>query len=146
MNISDLITSIKTQIEAVTGYSELKHSIRVEENARIARKNSYTLLVQDSSEVDGVVGYFTLDTQFKISLGNVFISKQTGDANKLEIISTLYDKMLEVYQKLNNTKCGRADICMHVKNLEISEPEVMDNLDMVFIYGTITITHRTKLS
>lgn len=147
------ITTIKSGIESrldisIPNYSKLSYQINIEDNKFKGNSAGYSVLPNSASEQDGLLGAVTLDHSFNITLTNSYnagAKSQIGDELKTSRIAELQDDLRTVYRDLVVNKSGIDASILLVSQLDISEPEFIEESSVIFIKATVTIKYKTNL-
>jgi len=143
--VTTIITNMKTQIAAATGFTELSLVVDPENNAKRMTKSRYGIIPGAANETDSNIGHYTVDHDFTVQLTDDYIKLKADDSNKRTVTNSLMDKAHDVYQKIVKTKAGTPASVMNVKNLAVSEPIYFENEDTVLVNVGFTLTYRISI-
>lgn len=146
--VEQLRDSVEARMAAVAGseYSLLGNMTEIEKNAFKGANNRYGVVPREMNEVDGTTCFLTIDQNFELVLTNGFFSNVTAsDLDKRNKTIVLQDLMLDIYKDLKSSKAGRPDIVMHTLDLNIQDPEFLEEDHVVILRAIITIKYRSLL-
>lgn len=145
---TDLRDSVRTRMAAVLGvdFSELTNVTEIEKNAFKGANKRYGVVANEISEVLGSTCHLTVDQNFEMVLTNGYFSNvKASDSDKRGKALELQDLMFDIYKDLKTTKSGSPSLVMQTYNLNIQEPEYLEENHVVAIRATLTIKYRSLL-
>ncbi len=147
--VATITASINTRTAAVLGssYSELAFLNEIEKNNFKGANQRYgtQALAISSAEEKGVLGSFTVDQVFEISLTDFYASEQTGDSDRINKGIALLDQALLIYKDLINNRAGSPSIVIKTGDVSTSDPEYLTEDNVVVIKMQVLVTYRKQL-
>ncbi len=144
--IAAIIAALKTEIQTALGsdYSELAFNYDLSKNPFKGSKKKFGVKPLYGYEVSGVTRAVTIDQTFRIMLTSDYSTKSTGDDSLAEQVIVLHDKAIDLYKRIYNTKAGLGNVIAQVKEVTVSEPEILTD-SVIVITCDLVITYRTLL-
>lgn len=143
--INDSLTSILAT-EAGAGYEELDYIINISKNAWDRNKDRYGVRPLDASTAAGVTNVYTLDHDFEIILTSEYVNSGVDDVDQREKTFVLYDKMDEFYKAAYLRKAGLPSIVLYVSEIDMDEPEYLEDNQVVVLRASVTIKYRNAIN
>lgn len=148
--MSDVTRSIKSSIESQLQttfgdtWSPLSFTEDVSKNPLSKQTRAYGVTTGETVQVDGVNRFLTFDQRYNIVLTEFYGQASVNDSKIDDKHLDLVEKIHEAFKALINTRAGNASV-MNVKNLNISEKEILETEKVIVVRATIDITYRTNL-
>lgn len=149
MEVSTIKAALKTRTAAVlgSGWSELPHAIDITKNNFKANAQGYGVvagsLVQE--EAFGVLRSYSVSQTFTIKLTDSFNTKPADDSDRQATMDSLMDNALDIFKDLVNTRAGSPALVIHVIDLEVDEPEILEGANVAALTLNFTIRYRKGL-
>jgi hypothetical protein len=86
-----------------------------------------------------------VNQNFIIKITDVFNTKPTDDLDRQTTFDDLMDKALDIHKDLINTRAGAPSTVIHVTDLEMEEPEVIEGSNTASLTINVTIKYRKGL-
>jgi len=149
MNIVEQIKdAMELRIVAVlpSTFSELKYKLKVEDNHFEENSKKFGVRPLEANSVPGVTQSITLDQEFEIILTDNYINLDISDEEQRIKTFNLYDRLDTIYTDLINTKAGIPLIVLNIPSLTISQPEYLEDDNVVALRAQILIKYRRSLT
>ena len=147
--VSTIKAAIKTRVAAVLGgsYSELPHVLDVDKNNFKSNSKGYGVLsgAISQDETFGVLKSYSVNQSFIIKITDSFNTKPTDDSDRQTTFDDLMDKALNIHKDLINTRAGAPNTVIHVTDLELEEPEILEGSNTASLAINVTIKYRKGL-
>lgn len=143
--VSTINTHLLTQIAlALPTYTEINILYNIDSNAKDKLNNRYGSKPLASSEVDGVLGKYTMDHLFEITLTNSYkSSKLLSDSNKASVIITLQDAVHDVYQQFKRS--SPSGVIVEITDLAMDIPEIDTDNKIIIQTMNVIVKYRNDL-
>lgn len=147
MSITAIKDNILSRLGNVLGneYSKLSYVTDVKQNKFGRTSKRFGVLPGSATEISGTLQHVTMDHQFSITLTDSFNSGATAQLNdnlKAERINELQDKVLSVYRDLVLQARNLSANVLSVNNLQIDDPEFVDDEKVIIQKFSINIKYR----
>ena len=147
--ITDIKAGIETRLAAILpAYTKLAYQVNIEDNKFKGNSKGYAVIPSINQEVDGVVGAFTLDHAFQITLTDSYndgARSQVGDNLKITRISELMDDVLSAYSDFLVNKSNIDASILVINQLNTLDPEFIDEDKVIKVPFIINIKYRTNI-
>lgn len=141
--LTNMLSTISTTLGA--GYQELRHVYDVTKNDIRTAKLAYGVRPLSALSSDpGMLRAYTVDQSFEIILSDT-ITRGASDAERTTAIGTMFDKADEIFKVLVNTKAGAASYVLVVNNPAMSEPEFLEDNQIVLLRMQLNIRYRSTI-
>lgn len=143
----DIRDAMESEIAAELGatYSKLAYVVDVSKNSFRTNNNRYGVRALVASEVPGVTKNVHITQSFEVVLSKGYLESKIDDT---ELITKSLDNrsnLLGIYKRFVNTKAGLPGTVLNVTNLQVDEPEILDEEKVVVQRATMDITYRFSL-
>lgn len=144
------ITDIKTGIEAslaiiIPSYSKLSYQTDVAQNKFKGNNSQYAVHPVSASEVDSLLGAFTMDHTFSVTLTNSYNAgavSNVSDSLKSSRITELNDDILATYRYLSVNKGTIDSSILIINGLDIQEAEFIEESKIITVTFNINIKYK----
>ena len=145
-NAVTIIASTKVRIASVltSAYVELAYSNNIAKNSFSGNFKRYGLVAGNTTEVDSVTRYSTIDQEFELILIDSFINTAMSDSAETAKGPILQDLAFDIYRDLLATKAGSPSTVIHVLNFSTSKPETIEDKAVV-VRASFTIRYRNQI-
>jgi hypothetical protein len=126
-------------------YSELHHIYAIEKNNLNDNSDRYGVAVGGVSSTDGIIKSSTVDQAFQVILTQGYISSQDSDEKIRAAINELHDKMDEVLAAVYNKKAGLPQLVLVVTLDSMSEPEILEEDNVVALRMDLVVKYRRSI-
>lgn len=144
--INDIKDGIEARINVVRpSYKRLAYQVDVSQNKFKGNSKGYAVHPVTAEEVDGLVGAYTLDHEFKVTLVNSYNNGPTsniGDSIKSQRLTELTDDILEIYRDLVINKNNVEPSILLLNNMSIEEAEFIETEKVISITFTFNIKYK----
>lgn len=144
--INDIKAGIITRLGvSLPLYSQLAYQVDVSKNKFKGNSKGFAVHPQSASETDSLIGAFTMDHSFNITLTNSYnqgAKSQVGDTLKSSRITELNDDILMAYKDLVNNKSAIDNSILVINNLNIEEAEFLEEEKVIMIKFNINIKYK----
>lgn len=145
-----VLTDVKTALEssfetANPTFSKLAFENDIAKNKYKGTKDQYSFSIKNASEVESVLGSFTMDQSFQgVVTANYSTAKsQTGDALLVSKINDLMQVILTSYSGFVSNRLGVSGIYL-ISDLNIENPEVLDEEKTLIINYNFVVKYKTS--
>lgn len=146
--VADIKTNLQTRALALlTAYSKHSFAVNIEDNKFKGNSKQLSVLPSTATEVEGLIGAFTLDHVFNYTFTNSYhagAKNQLGDATKVLRIQELMDDILLTYKDALNNKAAIDSTVLLINNLIIESPEFDDTEKTIKVNWSITVKYKTN--
>ena len=144
--INDIKAGIITRLNSsISTYSQLSYQVDVARNKFKGNSKGFAVHPNSATEVDSLIGAFTMDHSFAITLTNSYnngASSQIGDTLKSSRITEINDDILTAYKDLVNNKGSIDASILVINDLSIDEAEFLDEEKVITIQFNINIKYK----
>lgn len=143
----DIKEAMETEIQTELGisYKPLAYVENVQKNSLRTSSERFGVRVLFGSQVPGVTRYYTITQSFEVVLSKGYIESALDDSEQVTKAFDNRENLLAIYKRLVNTKCGIPSLVMNVFNLNIAEPEYLEDDKVAVQRATMDITYRINL-
>lgn len=144
----DINNALKACILSVMGpeYKEMAYNFEITPNTFKNCKTQYAVQAGEVEEVSGVNKYLTFSQTFRVVLAADGCDNGLTDEGSVAASFTLRQKMFELYVHLINTKAGLPSRVMNVSQLNMDNPEYLDDEKVTVLRGNFNIIYRLTLT
>jgi len=145
--VTDLLASIKSTVGTTLGveYSEIPYVTDVSKNNFNSNHNRYGVQSLASNETDSVTKFVTMLQSFEVVLTKAYVDDGISDSDKQSKTVDAQDLVYDIYRDLVNTKAGLPAIVINITDLEMSNPEYLDEEKVVVIRASFNVLYRFTL-
>lgn len=144
--INDIKSGIITRLgTSIPTYSQLAYQIDVSKNKFKGNSKGYSVQPSAASETEGLIGSFTMDHSFTITLSNSYnngAKSGLGDTLQSSRVTELTDDILEVYRDLVINKKNINSSILLVNDLNIENAEFLEEEKVITISFNINIKYK----
>ena len=148
--MSTAINDIKAGIEArlaivIPTYSVLAYQIDIAKNKFKGNSKGFAVQPAPASEVESLLGAFTMDHSFSITLTNSYndgAKAQLGDALKSSRVTELSDVILDTYKDLVINKGNIDSSILIINDLSIEAAEFLEEEKVITMKFNINIKYK----
>jgi hypothetical protein len=138
--IQQIVDGIEAVIVAnTTGYQKSKYSFDLTQNNLRTSKKVYAVRPKAASPTSSAIKAWTLDQEFEIVLSDEFVNKDKSDSATSTALYGLYTDLEEIGKKILITKLGLSNFVLAVQTMDISEPDIDNDNNIVTITSTVVI-------
>ena len=148
MNYVEQITSsMITEAQTALGgdYKELCYFYDLEKNGFNSNAKRFGVIPVEAKSVLTVAKAYTLDHSFQLIVTDNYFNKEDGDISQREVANQIYDKVDEVTARIYASKVGIPSIVFFVSLDSISEPEFLEDDNVVAIRANYIIKYRRNI-
>jgi hypothetical protein len=130
---------------AIPGYTQAAYQIDITQNKFKGNQSLYAVHPDTASETEGLLGSFSMDHSFSITLTNSYndgAKSQLGDTLKSSRITELNDDILTAYSDIVNNKSAIDSSILIINGLNISAPEFIDEEKVIAIRCNINVKYK----
>lgn len=145
--VTSILTNVLSTISSTLGgsYQELRHIYDVTKNDIRTAKLGYGVRPLSASNSEpGILRVYTVDHGFEVILTDT-ITRGASDTERTTAIGTMYDKADEIFKALVNSKAGSASYVLVVNNPSMSEPEFLEENQIVVLRMQLNIRYRSAI-
>jgi len=147
-----LIANIKTGIEArlaisIPSYTRAAYQSDISMNKFKGNSALFAVHPVSATEVDGLIGAYTLDHQFKVTLTNSYnagAKSQIGDSLKSSRITEINDDILATYRDLVINKGNIDASILLISEMSIEDAEFIDEEKVITVTFTFNIKYKVN--
>lgn len=144
--INDIKAGIISRLGIVLpAYTQLSYQVDVSQNKFKGNAKGFAVHPQSASETDSLVGAFTMDHSFGITLTNSYNEggkSQLGDSLKSSRITEINDDILIAYKDLVNNKGIIDGSILVINDLNIEDAEFLEEEKVITIKFNINIKYK----
>lgn len=136
--------SLKSLVESVTSYSELKHVDNAQKSAYKAASQKYGVRTLNQAQTGGNLRHVTYDVTFEVTLVKAYKNTQmSSDVDDVE--TELQQLQMDVFKEVCNTKINQSTIVIHSLDHSIVDSEILEDDRVVISKATFTSIFRVAL-
>lgn len=144
--INDIKAGIEGRLAVVAAsYSRLAYQMDVSKNKFKGNSKGFSVQPISSAEADSVLGAFTNDHAFSITLTNSYnegAKSQVGDTLKSSRVTEINDDILTIYKDLAVNKSLIDSSILVINDLAIEEAEFIEESNIIIIRCTVNIKYK----
>lgn len=130
---------------ALPTYNQLSYQIDIGKNKFKGNAKGFAVHPRNASETEGLVGSFSMDHVFSITLTNSYnngAASQLGDTLQSSRITEINDDILTTYKDLVNNKGSIDSSILLISDLDIEEAEFIEEEKVITIKFNINIKYK----
>lgn len=144
--INDIKAGIAARLAiAIPAYTQLSYQVDVSKNKFKGNSKGFSINPRGASETDGLIGAFTMDHNFSITLTDSYnngAKSQIGDDLQASRITELNDDILTTYKDLIVNKSSIDASILVINGLEIGEADFLDEEKVITIEFSINVKYK----
>jgi hypothetical protein len=144
--INDIKAGIISRLAiSIPTYSQLSYQVDVAQNKFKGNSKGFAVHPQSATETDSLVGAFTMDHTFSITLTNSYnegSKSQIGDSLKSSRITELNDDILIAYKDLVNNKGNIDNTILVINDLNIEDAEFLEEEKVITVKFNVNIKYK----
>ncbi len=147
--VVDLVEAIKTRTSTVLGsdYKPIGYAIDIEKNPSKGSNKRFGVVVGSLGQTEeyGVLSSYTVMQEFTVKITNSYSQSKVNDSDKLAKTNVLFDLALSVYTDLVKEKAGLPSVVVIVGDMTVSDPEYLEEDNVVVLNMSFAVTYRKTL-
>ncbi len=144
--INNIKAGIETRIESIIpSYTKLSYQLDISKNKFKGNSKGYAVIPSSATEVDSLLGSFTMDHTFNVTLTNSYnngAASQIGDTLKAQRITEINDDLLTAYKDLVINKGSIDSNVLIINSLSIDEPEFLEDEKVISITFSFNVKYK----
>ncbi len=144
--INDIKAGIEGRLAVVAAdYTKLAYQLDVAKNKFKGNSKGFSVQPVSSSEADSLLGAFTNDHAFSITLTDSYnqgAKSQVGDTLKSSRVTEINDNILTIYKDLAVNKSLIDSSILIINDLSIDEAEFIEESNVIMIKCTVNIKYK----
>lgn len=145
-NTSTIVTGIETTLASVfTSFTKANFGIDIQKNSWKHGKSVYSVVPQSSSQGNSTTCAITMEQSFLVTIADQFKSERTDDSSKQSKIISLTDSAMDFFKALVKNKAFAPSVVLNIYDLEIQDPEFLEDENIVLIKMSFIVLNRTQL-
>jgi hypothetical protein len=146
--INDIKDGIAARIAiAAPTYSVLSYQVDIAQNKFKGNSKGFAIQPSYGSEVDGLIGAFTMDHQFSVTFTNSYnqgAKSQVGDTLKSSRITEITDDILDTYKDLCVNKGNIDTSILIINGLDIEQAEFIDEEKVITVKFNFNVKYKVN--
>lgn len=127
------------------GFSEMPYVNDPLKNNFRGNNDRYGTRQLAANQTPGVTRYMTFEQTFEIVLSKSYYQSSIGDSGARSAALELSGLMNDIHKELINTKAGAPAVVLHVNQLDVEEPQFVEESKFVLLKGQVLLQWRINL-
>lgn len=142
--IKDALLS-EIALELGVDYKQLAYVEDIAKNSFNTSNDRYGVRALHAGATPGVTKTVTMLQPFEVVLTKGYIQSSIDDTEQVSKSYELREEAFDIFRNAVNNKIALSSIVMYVSNLQVSEPEYLEDDKVVIIRFTMDILYRLNL-
>ena len=138
-----LLSEISTELGA--SYKQLAYVVDIAKNSFKTSNDRYGVRALNAGATPGVTKTVTMLQSFEVVLTKGYIQSSIDDTEQVSKSYELRESAFDIFRNAVNNKVALSSVVMYVSNLQVSEPEYLEDDKVVIMRCTMDILYRITL-
>ena len=138
-----LLSEISTELGA--SYKQLAYVEDIAKNSFKTSNDRYGVRALHAGATPGVTKTVTMLQSFEVVLTKGYIQSSIDDTEQVSKSYELRESAFDIFRNAVNNKVALSSVVMYVSNLQVSEPEYLEDDKVVIMRCTMDILYRITL-